>query len=102
MYLQVTTDSLTVEEPDDCRSLAVRVRSGAIARLADALAADGLGRPSDDDHVELVLDRLRERAAAGPVGPGWAERWDAMIAYATTKGWVSADGTTVRAHIEAC
>ena len=45
------------------------------------------------------MAELRRRAAAEGVPADWAQRWDDMITYATRHGWLSPDGTTVRAHI---
>jgi len=56
-------------------------------------------RPDDDGaHVWLDVARCRElgRDAAGD---GWVDGYDAMIAYATSKGWTDADATEVRAHV---
>jgi hypothetical protein len=48
----------------------------------------------------LDLVRLRHLAEVAGVGPGRTARWHRMIAYARTQGWLSADGGSVRAHVE--
>jgi hypothetical protein len=54
----------------------------------------------DDDHVWVDIANLRAAALARVDDPGYGERFDAMIAYARSKGWVDATGAHVRAHIE--
>jgi hypothetical protein len=54
------------------------------------------------------LDIAAFKAAAAATLPAdeqaeldnWANGFDGMIAYATSKGWTNADGTAVRAHVE--
>jgi hypothetical protein len=62
---------------------------------------DELCQPGpDDDHVWIDVSRLRADGIAQVDDPTYAERFDAMIAYAQRKGWLEADGTRVRAHLE--
>lgn len=100
MYVRVSYRAVTVEEPDDCTSLAVRVTGVPLDRLGDLLDAAGLGRSVGDGHAELVVSRLRALASTGVTGADWPARWDGMLAYAGRHGWLSADGATVRAHVE--
>ncbi len=98
MYVAVHRAGISVEEPDDCTSLEVRVDEGG--DLEVGLASAALGTPIDDgEHVALRLTELRSLCERESVGTDWPQRWDAMIAYAESKGWVSADGATVRAHV---
>lgn len=46
----------------------------------------------------VPIDTIR-RLATGRVGPGWPHDFAGMIAYAAGKGWLSDDGTHVRAHV---
>jgi hypothetical protein len=85
----------SVEDPGNLRQLHAEFR-GVNDDAADAaLAAAGLGRV-DGDHAWLDAGPLR---AAGDGSAAWAAGFDAMLAYAASKGWASADGTRVRAHI---
>jgi hypothetical protein len=52
----------------------------------------------DSDHVWVSIAELRERVLVTDLA--LAEQFDAVIAYATTKGWLDQSGTSVRAHIE--
>ncbi|HSJ91789.1 MAG TPA: hypothetical protein VK917_06955 [Ilumatobacter sp.] len=56
----------------------------------------------DDDGEHVWLDIAVARAAGTDVSEddGWPEKYDAMIAYATSKGWTDGAGTHVRAHVE--
>jgi hypothetical protein len=66
-----------------------------------AVRYDQLCQPGPDpDHVWIDVARLREEGTTQTDDPTYGERFDAMIAYAARKGWLDADGTRVRAHIE--
>jgi hypothetical protein len=100
VFVNVTGSSARVLEPEDLKRLAVRVDTGA--DLVGAIAA--IGRVDvDGEHVWLDIDALRTAAADGmdPAGrDAWIVDFDSMVAYATSKGWTSADGAALRAHIE--
>ena len=100
MFVSVAGSGARVLEPEDTKRLAVRVHEAA--DLARAIAT--LGRvDADGEHVWLTIESLRSTALAA-VEPDrrdrWVESFDAMVAYAVSKGWGSADGRAVRAHIE--
>ncbi|MCU1658613.1 MAG: hypothetical protein JWO57_3269 [Pseudonocardiales bacterium] len=101
MFVAVTQDGIEVGEPDDCRSLDVRAAAGDMAAVDAALRAGGLGRWDGGAEADLDLADLRRRAQTGAISDSWPARWDAMVGYARGKGWLSADGTTVRAHVVA-
>ena len=73
------------------------------AEVAAVLGGVGDLDPRGEDlagaHVRVRLDWLRGTAHAGGAGPGWDERFDAMIAHARSKGWVDDAAGTVRAHV---
>jgi hypothetical protein len=54
----------------------------------------------DWDHVWVDIALLRANALAQVDDPGFPAQFDAMIAYATKKGWLNVLGTRVRAHLE--
>lgn len=64
------------------------------ARLADWCRLD-----VDGEHVWLDIDACRELGRAAR-GDDWVGQYDAMIAFATSRGWTNEDATLVRAHIE--
>lgn len=104
MFVQVdatiTPPRVTLEEPDDTTSFQLTVVGApgdhglVYAALVDAAA----GR-LEGEHAWIAVDALR-RMAAGRTGPGWDADFDAMLAYASNKGWLDETGATVRAHVE--
>lgn len=91
------------------------LRADAPPRLADADRLDRLHAEvdgelddpqfdefvsqADDGHVWVDVDWLRTAGLAQIGDAGYAAQFDAMIAYATSKGWLDESGTRVRAHI---
>ena len=69
-----------------------------------------LGEVTDEEAAEVLersgLGRLHDaaalRAAAEPraTAPDWPARWDAMVAAARSKGWVTEDGASLQVHVE--
>ena len=90
---------------EDCQRFQVKVAGGTAggtdgARLARALATSGMGRLDDDGaHAWIFLEAVR-RAAAGRVADSWPAAFEAMVAYASSKGWLSPGGEEIRAHVE--
>lgn len=56
----------------------------------------------DDDGEHVWLDIAAARTAGADLADddGWTDGFDAMIAYAASKGWTDDAGTHVRAHVE--
>ena len=98
MYVDVVGTQAEVRDPDNCQALDVRVSAADRGSVDAALRASGLGGWNGGREADLNVARLRAAAARGPVGPDWPQRWEAMLRYAATKGWLSADGAHVRAH----
>ena len=109
MELLVDLAAVTVVlgEPEDTGNFNVRVvgppgsSPGSDAdrhRLGDVLAAANVGRLDAGGDAFVTPDAVRFHAA-GQVDADWTERFDAMCAYATAKGWVDADGA-IQAHVE--
>jgi hypothetical protein len=92
MIVRVSEGSWDLVEVEDLRRLHVEV--------ADGTAAEVAGRVDGADHVWLDVAALRAAGQAKAGDPGWAERFDSMIDYARSKGWLDEAGTAVRAHIE--
>jgi hypothetical protein len=97
MFVRITQEQVTLEEPDDCGRLHVEASGADDERVGQALQDDGLGA-LESDHALLDPTALK-RLAAGRVGGDWDERFGRMIDYATSKGWVAADGR-LQAHLE--
>jgi hypothetical protein len=100
MFVEIRDGAASVHDAADLKSLSVRVDPDG--DLAAGLA--GLGSPADDGaHAWLLIDALKAASVATlPTDQRseWSTGFDGMIAYATSKGWTSADGRSVRAHIE--
>lgn len=90
---------VTLEEPDDCTRFHLAVVGGPdIGRVFGALVDAAAGR-LDGDHALITIDAVR-RMAAGRVGDDWDARFDGMLAYARTKGWIDDTGHAIQAHLE--
>jgi hypothetical protein len=67
---------------------------------AEVLERTGLGRIQDADTAFLDAAALRAAAEPRATAPDWATRWDAMVAGARAKGWLSDDGARLQVHVE--
>ena len=67
---------------------------------AEVLERAGLGRFHDSDTVFLDVAALRAAAEPRATAADWQTQWDAMIAKARSKGWLSEDGATLQVHVE--
>lgn len=63
----------------------------------DMMRLEPVCRLADDAHVWVAIDALRAAATAHAE----TGAFDAMIAYAASKGWIDESGTHLRAHVEA-
>jgi len=100
MYFLISDDAAELVDPQDVTAFSVRCpadldRDGLAASVEKA----ELGEILDSGHVMVPVATIR-RMAGDLVGPGWADDLAGMLAYAASKGWTSADGSRVRAHIE--
>lgn len=95
----MTAGAAVVREPTVLDSLSVRAAPGVDLERGIA----GLGRvDADGRHVWLSITALRARAIGdvpSATAGEWAARFEAMVEYATAKGWTSADGSELRAHL---
>jgi hypothetical protein len=98
MYVEVrSAGEASVVDVENLRELAVRAHGADIDGVSATLQANGLGAV-EGDHAWLDVERLR---LSGPVDQAhWSEGFDGMISYARKQGWLSADGSSVRAHLE--
>ena len=53
-----------------------------------------------DDHVWLDVAIARSLGEQSSTDPEWPAKFDGMIGYAASKGWLDEAGTHVRAHVE--
>lgn len=100
MYLEIDPSEgrTNVHDLDDLKSFSVRASDQTDrALLAQALAP--LGQFDGEEHAWIDIDALRE-ASGRSDDLGWTAQFDAMVAYASSKGWVNEGGTALRAHLE--
>jgi hypothetical protein len=86
---------------DDLAHLHLAVGALTTEEVDEALRAAGLGRMADDDTGLLDVAALRAATEPSATTPNWGQQWDGMVELARSKGWMSEDGATLRAHVEA-
>ncbi|HEY5024825.1 MAG TPA: hypothetical protein VII76_07600 [Acidimicrobiales bacterium] len=92
--------TVVVEDPADCGRFHVAVRGGGDSGALDgALRSNAVGVLDADGEALVDVGAVR-RLAAGSVGETWEADFGAMLDYARSKGWLSEDGTSIRAHVE--
>ena len=94
MYLRCADASVQLVEVDDLQRLHVEVEGHVV--IGGALGSFGA---LEGDHAWLSIAALRAAAHAQGAAAGWDADFDAMVEYASSKGWLSPDGTDVRAHV---
>ena len=67
---------------------------------SEVLQRAGLGRIQDGTTAFLDAAAVRAAAEGRATAPDWADRWEAMVAGAREKGWVSDDGASLQVHVE--
>jgi hypothetical protein len=90
--------AVELDDADNCNAFHLEARGVDAAGVAAALASTGAGRLAGDDAFiqRATIERLAGNAA---VSEDWSERYQAMLAYAGTKGWLD-DAGAIQAHIE--
>lgn len=89
----------SLDDAEDCKKFDVEsagIVEGDLGAVLGVLGdwADG----GTDGHVWIRADAMRA-AAAGRVPEGWESDFEAMIAFARSKGWMNDAGTAIRAHV---
>lgn len=101
MIVRLTAAGAVVLDADDCTALHLETElQGGKLRAALATTDTGVADPGGE-HVWLDLAVLRSRAKLVATAADWAQRWTAMVGHARQNGWLSADGRSVRVHVEA-
>jgi hypothetical protein len=67
---------------------------------AEVLERSGLGRLQDADTAHLDAAALRAAAEPRAAAADWSARWDAMVEQARSEDRLSADGASIRVHVE--
>lgn len=87
MIVLVTGAKIALIEPDDFAWFSVRIEGSGVP---EGVRVDGA-------HAWVPIGRLNALAPAGD--PGWPGKFDRMIDFARSKGWVDEADGTVRGHI---
>jgi hypothetical protein len=91
---------VALEDPADCTRFHVEVVNGDDLELASEVLTDaGVGRIDESGAAFVEVVAVRS-LAEGRVGSGWLRDFNAMLEFATSKGWMSADGAEIEAHVE--
>jgi hypothetical protein len=98
--LSAEPGAVVLVDPADCGRFHVAVRgTGDAVALDGALRSASVGGLDGDGEALVLVDAVR-RLAAGSVGDTWDADFAAMLGYAGSKGWLSEDGSSIRAHVE--
>lgn len=96
MYVSVSDREVALRDVDDTTTF--KVVAALSADVDRVLRAAEWGLVAGEDAL-ISIEAVR-RAASGQVSDDWPDSFEAMLAYARRKGWLSADGAAIRAHIE--
>jgi hypothetical protein len=89
-----------VVDVDNLTALHLALGEVTDEEAAEVLERAGLGRFTDGETAFLDTAALRAAAEPRATAPDWSARWDAMIAHARGKGWLSDDGASLQVHVE--
>jgi hypothetical protein len=90
---------VTLEEPDDCNRFHVAINGLSENVARQALVSEQVGQFVSREAAGIKIVALR-RLAGGRVGPDWSTRFENMLRFAESKGWLNTDRTEVRGHCE--
>ena len=77
-----------------------RLHAESPGPIGDMMAGTLCRVDDDGEHVWLDIAVARAAGAETADDDDWPAGYDAMIAYARSKGWTDEAGTHVRAHVE--
>jgi hypothetical protein len=89
-----------VVDIDDLGRLHLALGEVTDEEATEVLERAGLGRFQDSRTALLDVAALRAAAEPRATAPDWQARWDAMVALARSKGWLSEDGASLQVPIE--
>ncbi|WP_419918073.1 hypothetical protein [Candidatus Poriferisocius sp.] len=96
MYISIA-GPVTLEDVNNFGEFHVVMDGDEAAAVA---ALDGRAGPSQrDNHLWIDIALVRE-LAGDAAGTEWEARFEAMLAYAATKGWIDEPNDRVEAHIQ--
>ena len=89
-----------VVDVDDLGRLHLALGQVTDEEAAEVLERAGLGRFQDAETAFLDAAALRAAAEPRSTAPDWPAQWDAMVAGARSRGWLSEDGASLQVHVE--
>lgn len=95
MIVVVSQDGVDLEQPDDCTAFHLVGREVGPDEVSGAVSGIGY---FEGEHAWIEPEVVRT-LAEGRVPDDWDDRFDAMVSYASGKGWVDTEGR-IRAHVE--
>jgi hypothetical protein len=98
VIVAVGADGVRLEDADNVGGFHVAVRDGA--DVDAELRRSGAGWLAEDGDARIAADWVRGAAVAVGVGLMWRDAFDDMVVHAESQGWLDADGTVIRAHVE--
>jgi len=99
MHLRVdASGAVTLDDPDDCTSFSITGVAPSSAAVEAAVRASGIELCDGATHGYVAPDVV-VLLAEGRVGEGWAERFDGMVRFAGSKGWLDGSGR-IRGHTD--
>ena len=97
----VAPPTVVLEEPADCGRFHVAGPGRPVTRPPSTTPCGRRPWVSLDGDGEALIDvEAVRRLAAGSVSDSWEGDFRAMLDYAGSKGWISDDGASIRAHVE--
>jgi hypothetical protein len=98
VIVAIGADGVRLEEPDVLDTFHVAVRG--LVDVDAELRGSGAGWVAGDGDARIAVDWVRGAATAAGVGLLWRDAFDDMVVHAATKGWLDADGSVIKAHVE--
>jgi hypothetical protein len=93
MVIVIEGGKARLEEPNDFKGFKVVVKGG------DTSGIESVGRLEGDDTAWIQMEAVR-KLAGDAADQTWEDGYDAMLAYARTKGWLHDARREIQAHVE--
>jgi hypothetical protein len=93
MVIVVQGNEVRLDEPSDFKAFKVVVHGD------DVSAVETVGRMEGPDNAWIQIEAVR-KLAGDAADQTWEDGYDAMLAYARTKGWLHDARREIQAHVE--
>lgn len=98
MIVAVSEATVELRDPADLRRFHVEAADGV--DVTDVFVTAGAGSAAEDGDVFVAVDWLRSAVSQHRLDDDWPDQFAAMLDVAASKGWLNADRSAVRAHVE--